>query len=287
MMRISAGLQIRTKARLKMNNKVYKQGNSKWAHKPYPTRKSSFGGHGCGCCACVHIAIEQASKWNWTPESLRPWMVKKGYAVAGHGTTWQGIYNTLRYLGHKNVVWIKRNEPMSKAWKELDKGNRIGVILFNSNKAPNGIRWTSGGHYVAFVSYKKDKNGNHLFYTKDSGGRNHTGTYSYERSMKHCISQMWIVERINAPKPYVITKPYTGKLPSKVVRKGSKGSDVKALQTFLNWAIGSKLKVDGKAGSNTISALKKWQKASGLSADGVFGSKSRAKAQALIKKYAK
>ena len=272
------------KARLTMNSAVYKQGNSKWASKPYPTKKSKFGGHGCGCCACVHIAIEQASKWNWNPESLRPYMVKKGYAVAGHGTTWQGIYNTLQYLGHKNVVWVKKNEPMSKAWTELNKGNRMGIILFNSNKAPNGTRWTAGGHYVAFVSYKVE-NGKHYLYTKDSGGRNHTGWYTYENSMKGCISQMWIVEKINTPKPYVITKPYTGKLPSKTVKKGSKGTDVKHLQNFLNWALGSGLKVDGACGSKTVNAIKKFQKAQGLSQDGKFGSKSRAKAQALINKY--
>lgn len=78
---------------------------------------------------------------------------------------------------------------------------------------------------------------------------------------------------------------YTGKLPSKTVKKGSKGTDAKRLQTFLNWC-GASLKVDGNAGSKTISALKKWQKAYGLKADGVFGSKSRAKAKAIVKQYA-
>ena len=274
-----------------MNTTLYKQHDSRWRNLPYPTKKSTFGGHGCGCVACTHIAIEQAAKWNWTPKTLRPYMVSKGYASAGHGTTWQGIYNTLAYLGHKNIVWVGRKDTMSKAWAELDKGNRIGVILFNSNKAPNGTRWTSGGHYVAFTNYKKDANGNHLFYTKDSGPRDHDsikhGYYSYEKSMRGCINQMWIVERINAPQPYVPTGPYTGKLPSKVVKKGSKGTDVKHLQNFLNWALGSGLKVDGACGSKTVNAIKKFQKAQGLSQDGKFGSKSRAKAQALIKKYAK
>ena len=275
--------------RAKMNTKLYKQHDSRWSGKPYPNRKSKFGGHGCGCCACVHVAIEQTSKSNWTPESLRPYMVKKGYASAGHGTTWQGITNTLKYLGHSRVVWVKKNDPMSKAWAELDKGNRIGVILFNSKKAPNGIRWTSGGHYVAFTDYKKGSDGKHLFYTKDSGSRDHDskkhGYYSYENSMKGCVSQMWIVERINAPKPYVITKPYTGKLPSKKVRKGSKGTNVKYVQTFLNWCIGAKLKVDGKCGTNTTAAIKKYQKKYGLKVDGIFGPQSLKKAKAIVAKY--
>lgn len=274
----------------KMNKAIYKQHDSRWASLPYPTKSSRFGGHGCGCCACTHVAIEQEAKKSWTPKVLRPWMVKQGYAVAGHGTTWNGITETLKHIGHKRVVWVKKNESLSKAWKELDKGNRIGVILFNSNKAPNGIRWTSSGHYVAFTSYKKNKNGDHLFYCKDSGGRNHDGWYSYERSMRGCIHQMWIVERVGTqvkPKaPYKITKPYTGGLPAKTVRKGSRGIEVKHLQEFLNWAIGAGLAKDGYAGKHTISALKRWQKAQKIKVDGIFANQSRAAAKKLIAKYA-
>ena len=29
---------------------------------------------------------------NYTPEDLRPWMIKQGYAVANQGTTWNGIF---------------------------------------------------------------------------------------------------------------------------------------------------------------------------------------------------
>lgn len=274
----------------KMNKTLFKQHDSRWRSLPYPTKKSSFGGHGCGCVACTHIAIEQESKWNWTPKVLRPYMVKKGYAVVGHGTTWQGITNTLKYLGHKRVVWVKRNEPMSKAWAELDKGNRIGIILFNSKKAPNGTRWTSGGHYVAFTDYKKS-NGKHLFYTKDSGPRDHDskkhGYYSYEKSMKGCVNQMWIVERINAPKPYKIAGPYTGELPETTVKKGSRGKDVKRTQKFLNWCIGANLEKDGKCGKETVKKIKAYEKKYGLEVDGKFGPECRKMARKLIAQYAK
>lgn len=81
---------------------------------------------------------------------------------------------------------------------------------------------------------------------------------------------------------YTPTTPYTGGLPSKTVKKGSKGTDVKHLQKFLNWCIGAGLKVDGACGSKTVSAIKKFQKAYGLKQDGVFGSKSRAKAKSIV-----
>ena len=83
-------------------------------------------------------------------------------------------------------------------------------------------------------------------------------------------------------KAYTPSTPYTGKLPAKTVRKGSKGADVKAVQTFLNWAIKAGLKVDGSCGSKTTNAIKKFQKQYKLKVDGVFGSQSRKKAQEIV-----
>ena len=42
-----------------MNKTIYKQADSRWGSKPYPTKASSFAGNGCGCCACTHLVIEQ------------------------------------------------------------------------------------------------------------------------------------------------------------------------------------------------------------------------------------
>lgn len=285
-------MRKKTRRAKTMNTTLFKQHDSRWRYLAYPTSSCNVGHAGCGLVACVHIAIEQAAKKSWTPKTLRSYMVKKGYAVAGHGTTWQGIYNTLEYLGHKKVVWVKKGDSMSKAWKELDKGNRIGIILFNSSKAPNGIRWTSGGHYVAFTDYRMSKDGKlHLFYTKDSGPRDHDskkhGWYSYENSMKGCVNQMWIVERFDEPKPYKITGPYTGELPETTVKKGSRGKDVKRTQKFLNWCIGANLEKDGKCGKKTVKKIKAFEKKYGLEVDGKFGPECRKMARKLIAQYAK
>lgn len=85
---------------------------------------------------------------------------------------------------------------------------------------------------------------------------------------------------------YKPTTPYTGGLPSKTVKKGSKGTNVKHVQKFLNWCINAKLKVDGKFGKNTKAATKKFQKQYKLKADGIFGSQSRNKAKKIIAQYA-
>jgi hypothetical protein len=278
------------KRRLKMNKKIFRQYEGSWAKKPYPTKRCTVSGAGCGLVACTHIAIEQERYKNWTPNDLRPYMLK--YAVAGQGTKWEGITETLKHLGHKTVVRVY-NDPMSVAWKELNKGNRIGIILFDSSYAPNGIRWTSCGHYVAFTDYKI-KDGKHLFYCKDSGGRKHDGWYSYERSMKNCVFKMWIVERINpAVAPIPVTPAVTPD--GKLVEDGVGGkATAKAMQRFFgtpqDGMLGGQSKAQrkyytamtavkyGKGGSPCVKAMQKWL---GVAQDGVWG---KATSKALQKK---
>ena len=263
-----------------MNQKIFRQYDGSWAKKPYPTKGCTVAGAGCGLVACTHIAIEQERYKNWTPNNLRPWMVNKGFAVVNQGTRWEGITQTLKHLGHENVVRIY-NDPMTEAWKELNKGNRIGVILFDSSYAPNGIQWTSCGHYVAFTDYKI-KDGKHLFYCKDSGGRKHDGWYSYERSMKNCVSKMWIVERIN---PVTATAPSGITPDGKLITDGVGGTSTAiAMQRFfgtpIDGVIGGQRKslkkyysamtavVFGKGGSTVVRAMQKWL---GIPEDGIWG----------------
>lgn len=62
-----------------------------------------------------------------------------------------------------------------------------------------------------------------------------------------------------------------------------KGIEVKKLQQFLNWAIDSKLSIDGEYGLNTMKAVKNFQKQVGISQDGQFGKKSLEKAKEFTK----
>lgn len=227
-----------------MNKTIYKQYDSRWGSKPYPTKSSSFAGNGCGCVACTHLIIEQEKYKNYTPEPIRKWMVAQGYAVVNQGTRWSGIPATLKHYGYSKVVHIGASDPMSKAWTELNKGNRIGVILFTNTKGPNGTLWTASGHYVAFTNYKV-KDGKHYLYTKDSGGRDHDGWYTYENSMKGAVYQMWIVEKIKESS-------------SSTTNSSSSSSPSSAAEP-------TKIAVDGKFGSNSVKAL---QKVLGTTQDG-------------------
>lgn len=264
-----------------MNSKIYRQADSRWGSLPYPTKAYSFAHNGCGCCAVTHCAIELPQYANYTPADVRKFMVQ--YATKGHGTLWNGITKGLEHYGY-NVHW-RQKDTMSDIYKVLEKSLRRGVILFGSSKGGSQkITWTTGGHYVAFVNAKYE-NGDWWFYMKDSGGRKHDGWYSYRKHMAGDVRNVWICTSLkNPPKPTpVIPKPtgkYSGVIPSPTIKNKSKGENVKNLQRFLNWYGNFKLTVDGSCGAKTVSAIKEFQRAEGITADGIYGSVSQSKAKA-------
>jgi len=171
-----------------MRKVIYRQYDSRWGSLYYPTKNSNVSNSGCGLCSVLHCIIERDKYKSYTPKSIRKYMVQ--FAIAGQGTTWSGIRDALKHYGMENCKWFGASASMDTVFKELNKGGRIGVILFSAGKAPNGVVWTTGGHYVAFTDYKV-KNGKHYFYMKDSGGRKHDGWYIYENSMKGRVAQVW------------------------------------------------------------------------------------------------
>ena len=268
-----------------MNIHIYRQADKRWSSLAYPTKASSFGGNGCGACSILHCIIEMAKYKNWTPANVQPYM--KQFAVKYQGTLWSGIPAAMKHYGLKDV---KNVGSMSALWKECAKGNRVGVLLFGSSRGPDGTVWTTGGHYIAFIDYKY-KNGQHWLYLKDSGGRRHDKWWSYEKSMRGDVRQVWVGR---LPNGHEITDPfkdslkktgYTGELPTSTVgRKRGTTANVKKWQKFLNWWYKFGLSVDGDFGNNTESATKDFQAANGLGADGVAGPKTLAKAKTYLKK---
>ena len=70
--------------------------------------------------------------------------------------------------------------------------------------------------------------------------------------------------------------------PSKTLRRGSQGSEIKELQKCLNKVMSCGLNVDGIFGSNTYKAVKSFQRKYKLVVDGVFGPKSIAKMKSVL-----
>lgn len=68
------------------------------------------------------------------------------------------------------------------------------------------------------------------------------------------------------------------------LKKGDKRkTEVKRLQKFLNWYGNYKLVEDGVFGTNTLKAIKDFQKKQKITVDGIFGSKSLEKAKTINK----
>lgn len=162
------------------------QGDPQWANLPYRDLPYTVVEEGCGLCAVSMCA-------NLTPLDTIGYM--RQFATNGNGTTWEGIDKGLdKFVGNHMRVYV--SSSMNPAWEELNKGNRMGIILFGDEEAPDGTVWTKSGHYVQFDDYKIE-GGLHWFHTQDSGWRNHTGWFAYEWSMKGCIpSIVWTAKKM-------------------------------------------------------------------------------------------
>lgn len=245
---------------------TYKQADSRWGRKNY-NGSSSMATAGCGPTSCAMIAYGIDGKT--TPIDTMKYMQKHGYAIRNNGTAWGGIPACLKAFGLTDVQSVPN---MAKCWELMKKGY-VGVFLFRKG-SKGGITWTTSGHYVAVTDYKYKSN-KHYIYTRDSGGRNHTGWYCYETQMKGLIPQIWL--GLN-PMDKPLTKPttkYTGDIPTPTLKKGSKGKEVEKLQRFLNWYAKANMKVDGIFGSGTELWTRRFQKTEKISPDGVFGKTSQ------------
>ena len=196
-----------------------------------------------------------------------------------------GVYDVLpnctgycygRYLESQN--WTSCKLPTSDAGKWLkdntyyDEGftPRVGSIMVYSKKGKAG--------HVVFVE-SIDKKGNCL--VSESGWsanvrmwtqtiKPHNYTYKTGYKYEGCIYPKENFEI-----------GYYGSLPTQNLKYGSKGTQVKYLQDFLNWCMGSYLTVDGHYGPATRDIVKKYQKQYNLEVDGKFGPACRKKAATI------
>ena len=250
---------------------TYRQYDSRWGKNNY-NGSSNYSQAGCGPTSCANIL--HAINPSITPLVTGNFMKKHGYAIRNNGTAWNGIPACLKAYGAKDVRQV---DKMADVYSYCSKGY-VGVFLFRKG-TKGGVTWTTSGHYIAVTGYKH-KNGKHYFKTFDSGGRKHDGWYCYETTMKGLVPRIWLCKVA----PQKIAKPtgkYSGAIPTPTIKSGSKGDNVKLLQKFLNWYHPAwKLTEDGKAGDKTINATASFQHAEGITADGVFGKASYAKANA-------
>lgn len=269
-----------------MNKTKFLQTASGWGGLGYPKKPWYIRNCGCGEVSIANVIIEMDKYANYTPATIQPYC--KQYADAGgDGTILSGIPKMMKHYG---MTEVKEHATMEPLWAELAKGDRVAIYLMGKRKGGSKrVKWTSGGHIVCSVGYKYE-NGDHWVYMKDSYSNSslRNGWISYKGNLKGDVIRVWSGKIITvSPTTYRPTTPYTGTLPKSTVKDGSKGDDVKACQTFLNWCVNPSplLAIDGNAGRNTVTAIKVYQKTYGLTPDGKFGKASRTKAEEIIKEH--
>ena len=148
-----------------------------------------------------------------------------------------------------------------------------GHIGFIVGKNPDGIYKTIEGN----TAVGNDANGGCVMYRNRSAS-----------SIRCIIRPKYEKAPATTTTTKITTKSgYTGTFPKIPTRgyfeKGDRGENVRYLQKFLNWYGNYKLTVDNICGAKTIEAVKKFQKAEGLTVDGQFGKNSLAKAKTVKK----
>ena len=170
--------------------------------------------------------------------------------------------------------WLDDNKKYQEGW-----GARVGSILvFAKGKVHNG---KDGAGHVVFVE-----------------NIDYNGTLTVSESGWSAKKRMWTQKiKLNSKGGYTYSSKYTylgciysptnfeqyyyGVLPKTNLAYGNKGKDVKRLQEFLNWCIGSDLKLDSHYGPATRNAVKKYQEIYKLQKDGKFGPQCRKKASEI------
>ena len=163
-----------------------------------------------------------------------------------------------------------------------------GIMVWQKGNTLDG--WDGAGH-VAFVEQIND---NGSIVTSESGW----AAFAFKRISRTNSNGRWGMAAgykfrgcIINPSIGAVTKPtpnpspttYPGKLPTKQLKKGSTGEQVKLLQQFLNWYGGCDLVVDGIFGPATDKAVRNFQKKNGLEVDGIVGPKTRNKMKVVKK----
>ena len=278
-----------------MNNTNYKQYDSRWGSLGYPRSPWTIANSGCGEVAICNCIIEMAQYANETPATIQPYCVQYA-APNGDGTYWSGIPAMMKHYGMTEVM---EHDTMPELFAELAKGNRVAVYLMGSRSAGSkGVHWTSGGHFVSSVLYKKE-GGEDWVYMKDPNSTSDlkNGWISYNGNIRGACLKVWSGKLNGSPAPTPTPTPddghYTGEYPAprRYLERGDVGTEVGKLQDYLNWYTDGKFYKecggrDNVFGANTDKYVKQMQTDffGASEADGTVGNKTIAKMRAYSKK---
>lgn len=202
---------------------------------------------------------ENAAEYAGKPEKIANYvyMDKNRSKQGALGNTQEGDGWAMRGKGLKQVTGRANHEAFGKTVGMT--AEKAAEYLLTKKGALESALWFWGSRNLNAVA----DTGDVVKLTKIING----GDIGLaDRQARYTKAMAALGGKITAPAPAAAPAPSGG-----VLRRGSKGEEVKRMQAKLGLA------ADGDFGPGTEAALKKWQAANGLTADGVAGPKTLAK----------
>lgn len=248
----------------------YKQYDSRWANVDYSTNgeKTDIKESGCGP-TCAAMLIETITGKTFSPVDACAWALKHGYKAYKQGTYYSyfvpqfkayGI--TCEQLNGASLYGYPESLIHDKAFKLLEQGYYLIACMGPGT-------WTTGGHFIVVWWEDGKVRINDPASTKTERLNGDLATFKKQVKYYWAVDARTYNKNGKAVADSKGVDTVTVELP--ILKRGSTGASVKALQQLLNakgYSCGS---VDGSLGTKTDAALRKYQKAAGLTVDGYCG----------------
>ena len=248
----------------------YKQTDSRWANYSYAGETMSAAGCGPTAVACVLDKL---------PTEIADWMTAHGYASNGSGTYQSGITACINAYGYScsQLTSSSRAGVMSdssfETFKSSIQSGYCGILLMGGlNTGCRNSYWSKAGHFIAVVGYS---DGKYNVYDPAWDARDGYHDWSdFAGNIKHVYttSIKWR-NGISSNTTSTTDSSYAYNFTVPQIAFGNTGSDVKTWQRLLRGR-GFDISVDGSFGNSCKTKTMEFQKAVGLTADGVVGIKT-------------
>lgn len=240
--------------------------------------------------AISHLGETGTPTWSWWNKSVQNWgtgwawccaFVNKVFVECGAGK--------LFYGGGKTAsVGIADNWFYAHCkWVTYSEAQPGDIVIFTWY--PTGAGNTRSGREKSHIGIWEKRISDSTFSAIEGNTGNSPAHVMRRTRSRNYIYAIYRPAYTAAPKPIPVANGYTGVYPSGTLKWGSKGTQVKNLQKFLNWTgLSTKLTVDGVWGAKTEAYVnvfcKKVKLVSSTNKGRItWGSKCTAKAKAYRK----
>ena len=231
------------------------------------------------------VVIDHAGGWetrylHLSSKSVRTGQtVTKGQVIGKVGSTGNSTGNHLHFQVERNDAVIRSSSLLNdfRCGSTVSRGK---AITYSFPGLPGGSSSSSNPNYPKLRKGDRGNDVKRLQVHLTTAGHKVTADGSFGSATDAAVKAFQ--KKIGTKADGVVGPKTWGALetaPAKgtKLRQGSEGMEVKYLQRGINANLGTTMKVDGKFGSTTAAAVKRYQSSRGLTADAVVGPATWAK----------